>query len=306
MTLVSTAKSSWRRTNSTFRKEQMILPFARGGNDAIDDFSLTRDAIDVYRILNDHRLECEQSGDYVAARVTRQRLNRMRDSQAEKKRQGMEFRHTTEREMLLSDQADELKAFHKLWEEKENPDLDATANKLEADLRERQEVEFMQFQSQLSAQVFKPKNSAKVLNLKRCLQMLGVQGAYQNAKKLQNRIAKLVEQETDKSKEGLKNKYERVCEIFKSQQKKEFCALTMKIQNVRHRKKAEQERQRELLEKRHRKDLAILDSAHGIERAKANMGSTPTPTSRGLPSLPASTPRVCHTPKAYSVSASRR
>jgi len=290
---------SWRS-----RRHEQILPFPRAENNASDDFTLTRDAIDVYRILNEHRLECEQSGDYVAARLTRQRLNRMRDSQAEKKRQGMETRHATERERLLSDQADELKAFHAKWEQKELPDLDATTSKLEADLRERQEVEFMQFQSQLSAQVFKPKNSSKVLNMQKCLHMLGVQGAYQNAKKMQNRIAKLIDEETDKSKDRLKQKYERVCEIFKSQQKKDFDALKMKVDNTRLKKKKERDRETEFLEKKHRKELTTLDCVQGIQRAKANLGTKSRLLhSERLPILRSTSPRenmANLTARAYS------
>jgi len=247
---------------------EVIFPFSRGQTDNYD-FGLSRDAFDVYRILNDHRKECEQSGDYDAARLTRLRLNRMRGSQMQKKQDSMQNRHSTAREQLLHEQSEEMKNYLKLTEEKENPTIEATVQRLEEDLKERQEVEFIQFLSQLSAQVYKPKFSPEVLNLKRRMQMLGVQGNYNQAKKVQARINKLIAEEETKNKEKIKEKYERVCNIFRMKQKKEYDALMLKIESVRIQKKKRQEKQKELYEKKHRKGINNLDGQQGIEKSKA-------------------------------------
>lgn len=260
-------------------EREVVKPFARSmlAEKNASTLDRTSDAFDVYRILNEHRKECEISGDYDAARLTRERLNCMRESQYHKHKSSMEQRHDNAIEYMREEQKNEFLDVTNKWKEGEMPSHEAGRLRMIEDLRERQQVELTQFKSQLSSQVVKPKYSPEILNLKRRMQVVGVQGQYDAAQTIQKKINKLVAEQEEKHKVMITERYDRLCAQFIAKQKKEFDALTLKRDSERNSKLSAQQQELALLARRQKKELHTLMATQVHEKAKSKLPILLTP-----------------------------
>merc|ERR1712096_280660 len=126
----------------------------------------------------------------------------------------------------------------------------------------------MGLKAQLSSGLVKPKHTPDILNLQRRMYVLGVQGRYVAAKKLQKQVQHLINENERKLKENIANKYKARCEAFKAKQKKELAALLQKLDSLEGKKKVELDFEFSVLEKRQRKEMDDLIAKQSLEKAK--------------------------------------
>lgn len=220
------------------------------------------------RILENHRRECERTGDFESARITRERLGKLRLAQVKKQKKELTARHFAEREALQQELDGGMQEFLDGWRTEKIPELDSIVEELLRGMKERAEIELRQFQTGLKAKPFLPKFSPKVLDMQRRMECLGSQEMYQEAKKLKLKIQQQQEEELLKTHAQRLQGIEAREATFKKKQAKEMNALHERIRVLRMEKARQQEREFQELKKQHASTMAFLEQKHAIERSR--------------------------------------
>jgi hypothetical protein len=232
---------------------------ARGGNE--------KDVFDLPKILETHVYECQQNGDYETAKLAREKLGQLRLKHVDWKRAELGKKHEAETQETLENQEHEFQQFFLRWQEEEVPDLEESIRRLEEELRERQQVELYEFKTKLSAEMYKPKFSPKVLDLERRLALIGHAEMYSEASKLQKKIAAMKKVELERAHEEQQRLLEGREQRFLQKQANEAASLTSKTAKLRMEKAEQQKREYKALSKRHQSQAALLEAQHRAERS---------------------------------------
>lgn len=234
-----------------------------------NQFGMMRgEASDLQRILENHRRECERSGDFESARITRERLGKLRLAQVKKQKKDLLARHAADTEALQQELDRGMQEFLDIWRTEKVPELESCVSELLSEMRERQTIELRQFQTRLNAEPFKPKFSPAVLDMQRRMECLGEQEMYEDAKKLKAQIKKQQEMEQLRTHAGRLKAIEAREAAFRAKLEKEMGALMDKIRTLRMEKARQQEREFRELSKQHASTMAFLEAQHAIERSR--------------------------------------
>jgi len=231
-------------------------------------YGMKGEALDLLRILENHRRECEKTGDFESAKITRERLGKLRLAQVKKQKNALMARHQADKEALLQELDRGMQEFLDGWRNVKVSELDAFVEELLRGSKERAEIELRQFQTSLNAKPFKPKFSPEVLDLQRRMECLGQQEMYQEAKKLKKKIEQLQEVELLKTHATRLKMIEVKEASFKEKQAREMSALHDRIRNLRMEKARQQEREFRELKKQQQSTLAFLEQKHSLERSR--------------------------------------
>lgn len=231
---------------------------ARGANGEV---------FDLPKILETHVWECQQSGDYETAKLAREKLGQLRLRHVDWRRVELAKKHESERMELAEKQEQQFQEFFTHWQDEEVPELEESIRKLEEELRERQQVELYEFKTKLSAEMYKPKFSPKVLDLERRLALIGHAEMYNEASKLQKKIAAMKKIELEKAHSEQQHILEAREQRFLEKQANEASALQSKTGKLRSEKAQLQQREYHALSKRHQSQAALLEAQHRAERS---------------------------------------
>lgn len=224
--------------------------------------------MDVVKILENHRRECERSGDYQSAEVTRKRLQKLRLLHEEKQGAALASQQDQALDTLRAENEAKWRAFDLRWEE-ELPKLEQQLEKMRLDLAERQAVELHRFQSLQASEQYKPKTSARLLSEKRRLEAMGAQGDYGPAKELKASIEKREEEELLRAHRSKLKGWQRREKRFREQQAREQFVLEEKVKLLRAKKARQKEKEAASMHRRENAQLSALRAAHTVLQRKA-------------------------------------
>lgn len=211
--------------------------------------------LDVVKILENHRRECEKSGDYKSAEVARQRMETLREVYEAKQTAMLGHKQDSAIDMLKEEGDEKRKELERRWAEEEFPALDRQIEKMRADLAERQAVDAYRFQARKGNELYKPKKSASVISDKRRLDAMGAQGDYAAAKELKFSIEAREKKEEAKVHRDMIRSWRLREKRFNETQEQERDVLEAKILALR--KKKEQQKEMESADM-HAKQQAAL------------------------------------------------
>jgi hypothetical protein len=242
--------------------------------------------LDVAKILENHRRECEKSGDYKSAEVARQRLDTLREVYEAKQTAILGHKQDSAIDMLKEEGDQRRKEFERRWAEEEFPALDRQVEKMRADLAERQAVDAYRFQAKKETEQYKPMKTASVISDKRRLDAMGAQGDYAAAKTLKFSIdARVKAQEAKVHRDMIKSWRLREKRFFETQDQ-ERDVLEAKITALRKKKEQQKERESADMHAKQQAALARVQLQHLNLLRKTTGGTTKSKTTTFAPVLP--------------------
>lgn len=226
--------------------------------------------LDVVKILENHRRECEISGDYASAEVTRRRLEKLTAMHVEKHTQIMEHKQESAIDTLKAAYEVKCTEFERRWAEEEFPNVERQVEKMRAEIAERQAVELHRFQAQRSTEQYKPKKSGKILSERRRLDAMGAQGDYKAAKTLKAKIESQEQEELEKAHSAVLKSWRRREKRFLAQQQRDKDLLESKLKQLKLNKEQQKAKEAADMHGKHQAALARVQAAHAsILRKKA-------------------------------------
>jgi hypothetical protein len=199
--------------------------------------------LDVVKILENHRRECEKTGDYKSAEVARQRLETLREVYEAKQTAILGHKQDSAIDLLREEGDQRRKEFERRWAEEEFPALDRHIEKMRHDLAERQAVDAYRFQARKVTEQYKPKKSASVISDKRRLDAMGAQGDYAKAKELKLSIEEREKMEEAKVHRDMIKSWRLREKRFNETQEQERDVLEAKIMALRKRREQQKEKE---------------------------------------------------------------
>ena len=94
--------------------------------------------------MEEHQLDCEQSGNFIEAELARQRVIQLKKIKEKKDYKNARIRQTKEKDELLSKQRDELKEFNKKMDY-QYAELMSKFDQMKKDLEIKHEGELQEF-----------------------------------------------------------------------------------------------------------------------------------------------------------------
>jgi len=206
--------------------------------------------VEVFRLFNLHKRECEDVGDYGAAKITQNRLLRMRNQELVRQSDYLKSKHAQEMAILLDAQYEEKAEFLRVWREVHLKNFFGKLKKLEEQLAEKHRIEKEILQARLKGNNSNSgddidnvdstngglggvKFGAEVLNLESRLKRVVQQGAYPQAEALSKRIAVLKEEQRKKHAEKVQARIEAQEELVRKRQKKELDSLSERFRGLK-------------------------------------------------------------------------
>lgn len=218
--------------------------------------------LDVAKILENHRRECEKSGDYKSAEVARKRLEKLKGLYEAKQNVILGHKQDSAIDDLKEEGDRRRKEFERRWAEEEFPALNRHIEKLRADLAERQAVDLYRFQSRKTTEQYKPKKSPSIVNDKQRLNAMGAQGNYAAAKTLQQSIEAREKAEEEKVHRDMVKSWRLREKRFSQKQEQERVVLEAKIRSVFEAKEKQKDRESEDLHAKQQASLARVQAQH--------------------------------------------
>jgi len=220
-------------------------------------------------VLDDHRVECENEGDYEEAKATYMRLCELRRDDDSRSRDELLNRQQMEAESVEMAHDREQAYFFGVWD-KRMSEFEETAEEALGKLREKHELELCTFQEQFAARESQrtPKLSRDLLNLRRIQEALVKQKDYNEAMKVKRDADKVEAKELmalqAKGQETLRIK---VAEIQR-RQNQEYEALAKRIQRSRDEALRQRDHEYKRMLQRYN-NVKISLSAHHRQEARA-------------------------------------
>jgi len=220
-------------------------------------------------ILDEHRIECEDEGDYEEAKATYMRLCELRRDDDSRSRDELLNRQQMEAESVEMAHDREQAYFFGVWD-KRMSEFEETAEEALSKLRDKHELELSTFQEQFAARESQrtPKLSRDLLNLRRIQEALVKQKDYNEAMKVKKDADKVEAKELmalqAKCQETLRVK---VAEIQR-RQNQEYEALAKRIQRSRDEALRQRDHEYKRMLQRYN-NVKISLSAHHRQEARA-------------------------------------
>lgn len=220
--------------------------------------------VDLFRLFNNHKRECEDAGDYETARVTQWRLINMRNVELERQQKGLHAKHEQEAEELSEIQFQEKAAFLRLWREEHLPSLFSKLEQLEVQLEEKQQIETSLIIS--SRQGAAPKFSSEVLNLEKRLKHVVQLGRYSQANEITQKINQLKKDQTGKFQTNMSSRSRQQERLVEEKQERERKNLSDRFRSIKLETAREEEKAYEALKKSHQRAVLSLMDRQALEK----------------------------------------
>lgn len=181
--------------------------------------------------LDGVRVEAVRDGRFLDADNAKTKLKLLREALDKARKRDIKVRHNIEKNKLEEDFASEIRAFTDHWGEKITA-YQAECKRMEQELLAHNQQALDEFRNQLlSGLPERPKDSAKLLDLRVQLEQLVRKEEYRDAHYLQQRIAQQEQQELDKYLLERGKKIENLLEQRLTQQQNEYNSLRKRVLN---------------------------------------------------------------------------
>lgn len=198
-----------------------------------DSSATLQDIAKLIRLLEEHRLKCQEEGNYVEADLCARKLDILRRKEESRRKDALKIRQRTEKSRLEDANSNMVCQFNVMWG-KEVEQFEAQSQELESSMRERHALEFREFQRALESEPKKhPKFSRELLNLRKIQETLAKQKEYTEAHKVKVRADAMEDWELKKLEHDDQTHVDKRLQQFRHQQAQEYAALHKRLARER-------------------------------------------------------------------------
>ncbi|CCI48601.1 unnamed protein product [Albugo candida] len=222
---------------------------------------------DFLRILDEHRKTCERQGKYVEAQVAKNRLQELKFHEHTRRIEAMRSRQIADRLGVEEAHMLELYQFNEAWDRKIQEYQD-NIERLEGNLKEKQQNELFAFKEKLTESQSKAKYSKDLLNLRRIEERLVRVKDYTEAHKIKSKADALEAWEITKWQQEKMQEIAQKEYNFKTRQKQDVEALQKRVQAGRSELTKQRQHDLERLLQRYHNVKAELQQQQNLERVR--------------------------------------
>merc|ERR1711990_1221831 len=224
---------------------------------------------DFLRILEDHRIECENEGKYVQAEIAKKRLDELRDHEENRQREAMKSRQITELLGVEEAHMMEFQQFNAIWDKKME-EFGMNAKQLVDNMRKKHASELFRFKDKLQKSMpYRPKFSKELLNSRKIQETLAKMKQYAEAHKVKLKADRLEEVELEKLRADHARKLAAQEMQFVQRQQAELGALEKRVETARNEHKIQRQQDLERLLQRYQNVKSELDAQQNIEKIRS-------------------------------------
>merc|ERR1711990_982332 len=224
---------------------------------------------DFLRILEDHRIECENEGKYVQAEIAKKRLDELRDHEENRQREAMRSRQITELLGVEEAHMMEFQQFNAIWDKKMD-EFEMNAKQLVDNMRKKHANELFRFKDKLQKNLpYRPKFSKELLNSRKIQETLAKMKNYAEAHKVKLKADHLEQAELEKLRSQHAHKLAAQEMQFAQRQEAELQALEKRIETARQEHKIQRQQDLERLLQRYQNVKSELEAQQNIEKIRS-------------------------------------
>ncbi|EGR33479.1 hypothetical protein IMG5_051570, partial [Ichthyophthirius multifiliis] len=180
-------------------------------------------------VIFEHQINCEKQGKYIEAEQARNKVKQLKLDLEKRRKEEIKNKHINEKLGIEKAHLEEFNQFNAFWDQKMN-EFNEEASKIEQELIQRQQQEYIQVQEELQKVVpYKPKQSAEALNLMKIEENLAKQKNYVEAHQVQEKRNYLEKQENQQWLQVRDQKIKNQLNQLKNKQQNELNALKQRI-----------------------------------------------------------------------------
>merc|ERR1712216_887017 len=231
---------------------------------------------DFLRILEEHRIECENEGKYVQAEIAKKRLDELRDHEENRQREAMRSRQITERLGVEEAHMMEFQQFNAIWDKKMD-EFEMNAKQLVDNMRKKHANELFRFKDKLQKNLpYRPKFSKELLNSRKIQETLAKMKNYAEAHKVKLKADHLEQAELEKLRSQHAHKLAAQEMQFAQRQEAELQALEKRIETARQEHEIQRQQDLERLLQRYQNVKSELEAQQNIERIRSEKYKGPS------------------------------
>merc|ERR1712188_348521 len=224
---------------------------------------------DFLRILEEHRIECENEGKYVQAEIAKKRLDELRDREENRQREAMKSRQITELLGVEEAHMMEFQQFNAIWDKKME-EFEMNAKELIDNMRKKHANELFRFKDKLQKNMpYRPKFSKELLNSRKIQETLAKMKQYAEAHKIKLKADRLEEIELEKLRQQHAHKLAAQEMQFAQRQQLELQALEKRVDTARQEHKIQRQHDLERILQRYQNVKSELEAQQNIERIRS-------------------------------------
>merc|ERR1712216_1101122 len=224
---------------------------------------------DFLRILEEHRIECENEGKYVQAEIAKKRLDELRDHEENRQREAMRSRQITERLGVEEAHMMEFQQFNAIWDKKMD-EFEMNAKQLVDNMRKKHANELFRFKDKLQKNLpYRPKFSKELLNSRKIQETLAKMKNYAEAHKIKLKADRLEEIELEKLRAQHAHRLAAQEMQFAQRQQAELQALEKRVDTARQEHKIQRQQDLERILQRYQNVKSELEAQQNIERIRS-------------------------------------
>ncbi|CAG9311333.1 unnamed protein product [Blepharisma stoltei] len=232
------------------------------------DMKLNSD--DFFQILETHRKSCQREGRYDEAELTRLRILELRAHEEKAKRDYLQAKHQAEKAGLVEAHKMEIEKLNEIWETDLMPRFEDSVRSAVIELRDKHRREMEELRDRKEREIEKTKQHppSEILNLRKRVDSLASAGEYMAAKKIKMNLIEAENHWHGKIDGKSKDKWSENIEKLIEKQERELNSLLDKLEKQRQLKKAQWQKEIEILKKRYNNVRNDLTNQHKIEKQK--------------------------------------
>ena len=229
---------------------------------------------DFLAILEDHKKSCERAGKYVEAEIAKKRLEELRQHEENRREEDLRSRQIAQRLGIEEAHMLEFQQFNAMWDRTMKEYEERAGELLEA-MRQRHELDAQEFRAKHTATPSAPKQSSKLLDLRRIERTLAKQGQYVEAQKVKVRADALEAAEAERAAADRGQHLAKLENGLMQRQDQEVNALRQRIQTGAEEQRVARQQDLERLLRRYHNIKAELESQQNAERLRQRKGLQP-------------------------------
>jgi len=224
---------------------------------------------DFLRILEEHRIECENEGKYVQAEIAKKRLDELRDHEENRQREAMKSRQITELLGVEEAHMMEFQQFNAIWDKKME-EFEMNAKELIDNMRKKHANELFRFKDKLQKNMpYRPKFSKELLNSRKIQETLAKMKQYSEAHKIKLKADRLEEVEMEKLRAQHAHRLAAQEMQFAQRQQAELQALEKRVDTARQEHKIQRQQDLERILQRYQNVKSELAAQQSIEKTRS-------------------------------------
>jgi len=226
---------------------------------------------DFLAILEEHKKTCEKTGKYVEAEIAKKRLDELRQHEENRREESLRSRQIAQRLGIEEAHMLEFQQFNAMWDRTMKEYEERAGELLEA-MRQRHELDAREFRAKHTAAAAAPKQSPKLLDLRRIEKTLAKQGQYVEAQKVKLRADELEVSESERAHGENEKHISKLESALMARQDQEVNALRQRIQTGAEEQRVARQQDLERLLRRYHNIKAELESQQNAERVRQQKG----------------------------------